>query len=101
MQIECEIQYEDSYNEEELEALTKESEAIKKDSFKMPALSIEDKEDIYEFIFLDLCIELTDEYGSESAIMKKIYSFIRSVKEQSKKQKGFKTNTNSIKDYLY
>lgn len=33
--------------------------------------------------------------------MKKISSFIRNMKEQAKKQKGFKTNTNAIRDYLF
>jgi len=33
--------------------------------------------------------------------MKRIFTFIKNIKEQSKKQKGFKTNTNAIKDYLF
>lgn len=33
--------------------------------------------------------------------MLKIYTFIRNMQEQSKKQKGFKTNTNALKDYLF
>jgi hypothetical protein len=44
--------------------MARESEAAKNESMKLPfKLSLEDKEDIYEFIFLDLCIELTDEYS--------------------------------------
>jgi hypothetical protein len=62
---------------------------------------VEDKEDIFEFIFLDLCIELTDEYPPESPLMRKVASFIRSMKEQARKQKGFKTSTNAIRDYLF
>lgn len=33
--------------------------------------------------------------------MKKISAFIKNMKEQAKKQKGFKTNTNAIRDYLF
>lgn len=33
--------------------------------------------------------------------MKKVYAFIKNMKEQAKKQKGFKTNTNAIRDYLF
>lgn len=62
---------------------------------------MEDKEDIFEFIFLDLCIELTDEYPPESVVMQRIGRFIRTMKEQARKQKGFKTNTNAIRDYLF
>jgi hypothetical protein len=50
---------------------------------------------------LDLCIELTEEYSAASVVMRKISSFIKSMKEQAKKQKGFKTNTNAIRDYLF
>ncbi len=64
-------------------------------------LSVEDKEDIFEFIFLDLCIELTDEYPPESPLMQHVGRFIRTMKEQARKQKGFKTNTNAIRDYLF
>jgi DNA primase large subunit len=75
---------------------------MKTESMKIPFnLSIEDKEDIYEFIFLDLCVELTDEYSINSKVIQKIFSFVKTMNEQSKKQKGFKTNTTAIKDYLY
>jgi hypothetical protein len=33
--------------------------------------------------------------------MRKIFAFTKKVKDQSKKQKGFKTNTTAIKDYLF
>ena len=62
---------------------------------------MDDKEDIYEFIFLDLCVELTDEFEVNSKVIKKIFGFIKTMNEQSKKQKGFKTNTNAVKEYLF
>lgn len=41
--------------------MTKETEIVKEDSLNIPpTLTVDDKEDIYEFIFLDLCVELTD-----------------------------------------
>lgn len=33
--------------------------------------------------------------------MRKIDGFIKMMKEQARKQKGFKTNTNAIRDYLF
>lgn len=79
--IECEAEFEDSLNSEEIEALARESEAARGESVKLPyALSVEDKEDIFEFIFLDLCIELTDEYAPDSPLMQRIAAFIRSMR---------------------
>ena len=79
--MECDgIDSENSYNEEELEELANKSEEKKEDHSKMPFnLSIDDKEDIYEFIFLDLCVELTDEYSVNSKVIKKIFSFIKAM----------------------
>jgi len=33
--------------------------------------------------------------------MHKIFAFTKKMKDQSKKQKGFKTNSTAIKDYLF
>jgi hypothetical protein len=36
----------------------------------------------------------------ESRVMQSLNRFIKKMKEQSKRQKGFKTNSAAIKDYL-
>lgn len=43
---------------------------------------------------------MTDENPIDSKVIKQLLSFIQKVKEQSKRAKGFKTNTVAIKDYL-
>jgi hypothetical protein len=63
-------------------------------------LSPEDKEDICEFLFLDLCIEISDEVGREGRVMNTLRKFVEKMREQSRRQKGFKTNSSSIKEYL-
>lgn len=63
-------------------------------------MAVEDKEDICEFLFLDLCIEIVDELGKQSKIVRAVEGYIRKMHEQSKRQKGFKTNPIAIKEYL-
>jgi hypothetical protein len=67
---------------------------------KLKYCCTEDKEDIFEFIFLDLCIELYQEPCRENKIMKSINHFIMKAQVQAKKKKGVKTNLNVVKEYL-
>jgi hypothetical protein len=57
----------------------------------------EDKEDIFEFIFLDLCIELYQEPCKDNKIMKSISGYVSKVQALAKKKKGVKTNLNVVK----
>ena len=67
---------------------------------KLKYCCAEDKEDIFEFIFLDLCIELYQEPCTDNKIMKSINSFVTKAQAQAKKKKGVKTNLNVVKEYL-
>jgi hypothetical protein len=46
---------------------------------------------------LDLFIEISDEHDKDSRIMKSLFDFILKLKDHSKKQKGFKTNSVAVK----
>ena len=67
---------------------------------KLKYCCAEDKEDIFEFIFLDLCIELYQEPCADNKIMKSINHFVTRAQVQAKKKKGVKTNLNVVKEYL-
>ena len=67
---------------------------------KLKYCCAEDKEDIFEFIFLDLCIELYQEPCTDNKIMKSINHFVTRAQAQAKKKKGVKTNLNVVKEYL-
>ena len=60
----------------------------------------EDKEDIFEFIFLDLSIELYQEPCGDNRIMEAINRHVAALKRQANKKKGVKTNLNVVKEYL-
>ena len=64
---------------------------------KLKYCCTEDKEDIFEFIFLDMCIELYQEPCQENRIMKSINGHVARVQAQAKKRKGVKTNLNVVK----
>eukprot|EP00919_Chromeraceae_sp_WS-2016_P032801 GHVR01077466.1.p1 GENE.GHVR01077466.1~~GHVR01077466.1.p1 ORF type:complete len:128 (+),score=0.66 GHVR01077466.1:4517-4900(+) len=74
-------------------------ELIRSDN-KLKYLCSEDKEDIYEFIFLDLCIELYQEPCESNRFMKRINQHIQMAQTQTKKKRGVKTNLNVVKEYL-
>lgn len=57
----------------------------------------EDKEDIFEFIFLDLSIELYQEPCHGNKIMNCINQHVQNTKRQANKKKGIKTNLNVVK----
>ena len=67
---------------------------------KLKYCCAEDKEDIFEFIFLDLCIELYQEPCTDNKIMRSINHFVTKAQAQAKKKKGVKTNLNVVKEYL-
>ena len=67
---------------------------------KLKYCCAEDKEDIFEFIFLDLCIELYQEPCNHNKIMKGINGYVTRAQNQAKKKKGVKTNLNVVKEYL-
>lgn len=60
----------------------------------------EDKEDIFEFIFLDLSIELYQEPCNENRLMESVNRHVGALKRQATKKKGVKTNLNVVKEYL-
>jgi hypothetical protein len=43
---------------------------------------------------------MTDENPIDSKVIKQLLGFLQKVKEQSRRAKGFKTNTVAVKEYL-
>jgi hypothetical protein len=69
-------------------------------SDKLKEVLPEDKEDIFEFILLDLSIEIYQEPCHENRIMNSINNHVTFMKRQSLKKKGVKTNLTVVKEYL-
>jgi hypothetical protein len=63
-------------------------------------LSVDEKEDLFEFTFIDLCIELGDEWETDGRIRKMIEKYIGYKKRLMKKKKGLRINHEVVKDYL-
>ena len=60
---------------------------------KLQSLEADDKEDIFEFIFLDLCIEFCQEVYCEQDGMKLALNYISNTRRKPrKKAKGIKTS---------
>lgn len=43
---------------------------------------------------------MVDELGKDSKVVKAVEGYVSKMREQSKRQKGFKTNSVAIKEYL-
>lgn len=96
---------------QERENESKESDALKSDSDiyvvkseceeqRFRCLEPEDKEDILEFIFLDLTIELYQEPCLNNRFMDAINDYVQKMKRQAAKKKGVKTSLSVVKEYL-
>lgn len=67
---------------------------------KLKYLTEEDKDDIFEFMFLDLCLELFLEQTKNNRIMKSIERFLVWQRRKKKIPKGFKTGLECCKTYI-
>lgn len=69
----------------------------REDYEKLKHMLPEDREDIFEFLFLDLVIELYQEPCQDNRFMKAINSYVDYMKRQANKKRGVKTNLNIVK----
>ena len=69
---------------------------------KLKNLDVDEKDDIFEFAFLDLCIEFCQEIYCDQDGMKIALEYISKSKKKGNKSKnrGIKTNINTVKEYL-
>ena len=59
-------------------------------------MKADDKEDIFEFIFIDLCIELGDEFGKDCKVIKRIEEYLAMMENRKKKRKGFQSDCETV-----
>lgn len=85
---------------QELEVVQIQKQEFNAELEKFKYLCAEDKEDIFEFIFLDLSIELYQQPCNNNKIMNAINNYVAHAKRQANKKKGVKTNLNVVKEYL-
>lgn len=72
---------------------------LNEQSRKLSSMTQEDKEDIFEFIFIDITLELITEYEG-TPVYEKVCSYLQKKKKLECIPKGVKTNLQTCKEYL-
>ena len=67
---------------------------------KLKSLTTEEKDDIFEFLFIDLALQLITEYDQETTLYNTIRNFVEKKKRFEAIPKGVKTTLNACKEYI-